>query len=143
VQDAAGNLYGTTSGGGASKQGTVFKVDPSGKETVLYSLTGGTDGTAPITGLALDTEGDLYGTTDSGGSSPNCFFGCGVVFKVDPTGKETVLHNFVGTDGSQGLDVTIDSAGNLYGATFVGGVSSCDIGFTSECGVVFKLTRSP
>jgi uncharacterized repeat protein (TIGR03803 family) len=70
VQDAAGNLYGTTSGGGASKQGTVFKVDPSGKETVLYSFTGGTDGTAPITDLALDTEGDLYGTTDSGGSSP-------------------------------------------------------------------------
>lgn len=142
VRDAAGNLYGTTSGGGASKQGTVFKVDPSGKETVLYSFTGGTDGTAPITGLALDTEGDLYGTTDSGGNSPNCFFGCGVVFKVDPTGKETVLHNFTGTDGAQGLDVIRDAAGNLYGTTLEGGVSGCDVVFTTDCGVVFKLTRS-
>jgi uncharacterized repeat protein (TIGR03803 family) len=143
VRDSAGNLLGTTTGGGASKHGVVFKLDPTGKETVLYSFTGGMDGDAPLASLAIDGSGNLYGTTDTGGNSNNCLFGCGVAFRVDTTGKETVLYNFTGSDGDQGLDMSIDPSGNLYGTTLEGGVSSCDIVFTSECGVVFKLTRSP
>jgi uncharacterized repeat protein (TIGR03803 family) len=137
VRDQAGNLYGTTSGGGASKQGVVFKVDPAGKESVLYSFTGGTDGAAPITALVLDPAGNLYGTTDSGGSG--CFFGCGVVFKLAANGHETVLHRFSGADGAQPLDLVLDPAGNLYGTTLEGGISGCATVFTPDCGVVFKL----
>jgi len=141
VMDSAGNLYGATTGGGASKQGAVFKLDKNGTETVLYSFTGAADGGAPIAAMALDGEGNLYGTTDSGGT-PCGFPGCGVVFKVDKTGKETVLHAFTGNDGDQPLDMVRDSAGNLYGTTLEGGNQSCDIVFTSSCGVVFKLTAS-
>ena len=59
----AGNLYGTTDGGGASGAGVVFKVDTSGNETVLYSFTGGADGAYPNAGVILDSAGNLYGTT--------------------------------------------------------------------------------
>jgi uncharacterized repeat protein (TIGR03803 family) len=142
VRDRAGNLYGTTMGGGAYKEGVVFKIDPTGKESVLYSFTGGADGAAPITSVVRDPAGNLYGTTDSGGSG--CFFGCGVVFKLAPNGHETVLHTFNETDGAQALDLVRDPAGNLYGTTLEGGISGCHIVFSSECGVVFKLSlRSP
>lgn len=142
VMDAAGNLYGATTGGGASSQGAVFKLDKGGTQTVLYSFTGSADGGAPIAALVLDDQGNLYGTTDSGGS-PCGFPGCGVVFKLSNTGKETVLHAFTGNDGDQPLDMVRDSAGNLYGTTLEGGNQSCDIVFTTSCGVVFKLTASP
>src|SRR5690349_7442360 len=99
--DAAGNLYGTTSGGGASSircpvgRGTVFKLDTSGNETVLYSFTGyPDDGGFPGTGLIRDTAGNLYGTTSSGGASNH-----GTIFKLDTSGNETVLHSFTGPDG--------------------------------------------
>jgi len=134
VADAAGNLYGTASGGGASGFGVVFKLDLTGNETVLYSFTGGTDGAAPFGVLALDAEGNLYGTTNSGGDLSSCFgFGCGVVFKVDASGKETVLHSFTGgADGANPVAGLVqDAAGHLYGVAFGGGAS----GF----GVVFKL----
>jgi len=120
VRDAAANLYGTTVGGGTHNAGTVFKVDPTGKETVLYSFTGGADGRNPYAGFVLDAAGNLYGTTKYGGAS-----GAGTVFKVDIKGKETVLHNFSGgADGeypSAGL--VRDAAGNLYGTTAGGGAS--------------------
>jgi len=142
VQDSNGNLYGTTEGGGAHSHGTVFKIDPAGNETVLYSFTGMLDGNAPIGKLALDSKGNIFGTTDSGGNSTNCAFGCGVVFKLDSTGKQTVLHNFVGTDGAQVLGLILDSQGNLYGTASAGAAMSCD-GFTSQCGSAFKLTLMP
>src|SRR5271157_5755669 len=73
VRDAQGNLYGTTSGGGASSAGTVFKVDTTGKETVLYSFTvGGQDGVLPYAGLVRDAQGNLYGTTSYGGGGVTC-----------------------------------------------------------------------
>lgn len=77
--DSDGNLYGTTSGGGASNAGVVFKVNPSGHETVLYSFTGGVDGDSPYTGVVRDAGGNLYGATDFGGAS-----GAGVVFEIKP-----------------------------------------------------------
>jgi uncharacterized repeat protein (TIGR03803 family) len=91
VMDSAGNLYGTTINGGASGAGVVFKLDIKGAETVLYSFTGGADGAHPYAGLIRDPEGNMYGTTFEGGA-PGCgSLGCGVVFKLDPAGTETVL----------------------------------------------------
>jgi uncharacterized repeat protein (TIGR03803 family) len=89
VADAAGNLFGTTIWGGASDNGTVFKLSATG-ETLLYSFTGGADGRGPDTGLIRDSAGNLYGTTVSGGYSR------GTVFRVAAVGTETVLHRFTG-----------------------------------------------
>ena len=76
--DALGNLYGTTQNGGTSNNGVVFKLTPKGKETVLYSLAGGTsDGWWPFAGIIMDAKGDIYGTTVRGGASDS-----GTVFKV-------------------------------------------------------------
>jgi uncharacterized repeat protein (TIGR03803 family) len=129
VMDGAGNLYGTTPGGGAGNAGVVFKVDPSGNETVLHSFTGGADGGQPEAGVLLDAAGNLYGTTSAGGGTK----GAGVVFKVDPTGHETVLYSFTGgADGSNPwAGVVSDASGNLYGTTRYGG--------TMGAGTVFKL----
>jgi uncharacterized repeat protein (TIGR03803 family) len=63
IGDSAGNLYGTTLGGGASDAGVVFKLDRTGTETVLYNFTGGADGSEPSAGLIRDSAGNLYGTT--------------------------------------------------------------------------------
>ena len=143
VWDANGNLYGTTSEGGAYGGGTVFKLDQSGKETVLYSFGAAQgDGNLPLAGLVLDANGNLYGTTSEGGiGGCNYGGGCGTVFKVDKTGNETVLYSFTGgTDG--GFPVfgylVRDAAGNLYGTTDSGGSSAC----TNGCGVVFKVDES-
>jgi uncharacterized repeat protein (TIGR03803 family) len=118
IRDANGNLYGTTVAGGSSFAGTVFKLDASGTETVLYNFTGGADGGNPSwASLLRDSAGNLYGTTPVGGSS-----GFGVVFKLDPTGKFTVLHSFSGHDGKIPYGTLVrDKAGNLYGTTYEGG----------------------
>ena len=101
-----------------SGDGVVFKVDPAGKETVLYSFTGGADGAGPSGDLVRDSDGNLYGTTSGGGPS-----NAGVVFKLDPTGKETVLYSFTGgADGANPFAGLIrDEAGNLYGTASAGG----------------------
>ena len=96
VADGQGNLYGTTEIGGASGNGTVFKVGTSGNETIQYSFTGlNGDGQWPVAGVILDADGSLYGTTGNGGN-PSCGYGCGTVFELDTTGKETVLYGFTG-----------------------------------------------
>jgi uncharacterized repeat protein (TIGR03803 family) len=131
IMDQAGNLYGTTELGGSFGFGTVFKLDPSGNETVLHTFTGGNDGATPFfAGLIMDTAGNLYGTTFNGGAS-----GYGTVFELDTAGNETVLHSFTGSPGdgaSPPAALIMDKAGNLYGTTLIGGAS----GF----GTVFKLT---
>jgi uncharacterized repeat protein (TIGR03803 family) len=129
IRDSAGNLYGTTNGGGASNAGVVFKVDPSGQETVLYSFTGGDDGGYPLwVDLARDSAGNLYGTTAGGGTA-----NFGVVFKVDMSGNETLLHSFTGGDdgGNPQVGVVLGPDGNLYGTADSGGAESA--------GVVFKI----
>jgi uncharacterized repeat protein (TIGR03803 family) len=120
IQDSAGNLYSTTEGGGTYGWGVVFKLDTQGNETVLYNFTGGNDGGNPDEGVIMDSAGNLYGTTQYGGMG--CFF-CGVVFKLDTQGNETVLYNFTGgNDGGYPFaGVIMDSAGNLYGTTLFGG----------------------
>jgi uncharacterized repeat protein (TIGR03803 family) len=133
VRDKAGNLYGVTSQGGANGFGTVFKLSPTGTETVLHSFAAdGKDGYRPYASLAIDTTGNLYGTTISGGASSY-----GTVFKVTPSGTETVLYSFKGgTDGCNPFDagVVLGKKGVLYGAT-----SGCG---ANAVGTVFKLTRT-
>ena len=146
VLDAQGNLYGTTAGGGTYDQGTVFKLDTTGKETALYSFTGTAgDGASPQAGLVRDAQGNLYGTTVSGGdASCDAPYGCGTVFKIDASGNETVLYRFTGTGGDGEFPyagLVQDGQGNLYGTTFNGGSASCSNGYGGVgCGIVFKLT---
>jgi uncharacterized repeat protein (TIGR03803 family) len=127
VEDWAGNLYGTTSAGGDSGLGVVFKLDTHNTETVLHAFSG-PDGATPYGGLVLDGSGNLYGTTSSGGAS-----GLGTVFKLDTTGTEIVLHSFTGSpDGANPYAGLVrDTSGNLYGTTENGGVSGL--------GTVFKI----
>jgi uncharacterized repeat protein (TIGR03803 family) len=148
IQDAMGNLYGTTKEGGDLSGcdglgcGVVFKLSTAGKETVLHSFTGRTDGANPDAGVIQDAKGNLYGITPSGGDlSCGNGSGCGVVFKLGTTGKETVLHSFTGGTGGAHPDAGViqDAIGNLYGTTYAGGDSSC--GYQGGgCGVVFELT---
>ncbi|MGB9232941.1 MAG: choice-of-anchor tandem repeat GloVer-containing protein [Terriglobales bacterium] len=135
VLDAQGNLYGTTYGGGASNDGTVFKLDTAtGAETVLHSFTGSPDGSSPESGgLTRDAKGNLYGATKQGGAN-----GYGIVFKVDASGNESVLYSFTtGGSGPGNLVSVLDAQGNLYGITFIGGDLTCNA--PNGCGTVFKL----
>ena len=128
VRDSQGNLYGTTGYGGLSTFGTVFKLDVNGKETVLYSFAGGTDGTIPEGSMVMDAAGNLYGATTYGGIA-----GAGTIFKVDPTGKETVLYTFEhpGDAAYPQGGLIRDKAGNLYGTATAGG--------KDDFGAVFKF----
>jgi uncharacterized repeat protein (TIGR03803 family) len=133
VRDSAGNLYGTTSMGGSANAGVVFKVTPSGTETVLHSFTGGADGVTPIGGLLRDNTGNLYGTTSQGGS-----YNDGVLFKLTPHGKETILHTFTGStrDGKYPsyTSLLMDAQGNFYGVTEEGGAA--------DGGILYKLSTT-
>jgi uncharacterized repeat protein (TIGR03803 family) len=156
VFDAAGNLYGTAKIGGNTAAcinsatntkgcGVVFELSPhSGgawTATTLYAFAGGADGEYPEGGLVFDAAGNLYGTTNAGGSLTACSgLGCGTVFELSPSSSgwtETIVHSFVddGADGVTGVgSVIFDGAGNLYGATVNGGIH----GF----GSVFELSPS-
>jgi len=127
IRDSSGNLYGTTPYGGSSNWGVVFKVDTAGHAKVLYNFTGGADGGYSSAGVIRDSSGNLYGTTALGGAA-----NVGVVFKLDKSGHQTVLHSFTGApDGAYPHSgVLLDSAGNLYGTAYFGG---------SGHGVVYKL----
>lgn len=131
VRDGQGNLYGTTAQGGASNEGTVFKLDKTGKEIVLYSFAGGNDGYDPEAGLVRDSKGNLYGTTFEGSA-----LNLGTVFKVDTMGNESLIHSFAGgEDGSfPNAGLIMDTKGNLYGTTDGGG--------TSNAGTVFKVDKT-
>jgi uncharacterized repeat protein (TIGR03803 family) len=154
IFDRAGNIYGTTLNGGTgcggAGCGTVFKLSPGGNgtwtESVLHSfcsLQECADGDAPYRGpLAIDAAGNLYGTTESGGNLSCDGYGCGVVYKLDAGGNETVLYNFTGgMDGAGSpAGVVLDKSGNLYGVAALGGDSACPINRGRGCGVVFKIT---
>lgn len=134
IADTAGNLYGTTARGGTKDAGTVFRVTPDGTETVIHSFctaAGCEDGNFPLAGLIMDGSGNLYGTTQDGGTR-----GDGNVFKLSPNGNGydlTVLYTFSGgTDGWEpAAPLILDSDGNLYGTTKLGGAS--------DSGTVFKI----
>ena len=143
-RDSQGNLYGTNGEGGNDGCqfgcGYVFKLDTSGKGTILYAFTGGADGSAPVAGVIRDAAGNLYGTTYNGGDLA-CPNGCGVVFKIDTTGKQTILYTFTGGADGQWPDtpLVLDSAGNLYGVTGSGGDLNCGRP-NRGCGTVYKVT---
>jgi uncharacterized repeat protein (TIGR03803 family) len=153
IADAAGNLYGTTVLGGAANSGAVYELSPPVSpntpwtETVLYSFSGGTDGSSPVGNLVLDTMGNLYGTA-SGGGNPSCPFGCGTVYELSPpvvqggNWTKTTVYSFGGGNDGQAPDAGLifDQVGNLYGTTALGGSTlSCD-GQTLGCGTVFELS---
>jgi uncharacterized repeat protein (TIGR03803 family) len=151
IRDSAGHLYGVTSGGGADNLGTVFELSKPGADTVLYSFAGGseTDGSDPSAGLVGDAAGNLYGITVEGGSGEECTprGGCGTVFKLTPSGQETILYGF--SYGSEGAypygGLVIDPKGNLYGVTSQGGSSAGEClteAGALACGVVFEVTAS-
>jgi uncharacterized repeat protein (TIGR03803 family) len=137
IFDNAGNLYGTSGGGGAHSGGVVFELAPqsngSWKETVLHSFGSGIDGNSPICTLIFDSAGNLYGTTFFGGTLSG-----GTAFELSPQSgggwKEKVLHNFGASGDGNGplAGLTFDSAGNLYGTTQGGGSASE--------GTVFQIT---
>ncbi len=136
-----GILYGTTAAGGTYGNGTVFAITKSGRETVLYSFKGGpADGAIPSASL-LDVNGMLYGTTVNGGASCSGSHGCGTVFSITTSGKETLLYSFKSgkTDGQFPYAGLVNVKGELYGTTNWGG-ANCKKGLA--CGTVFSITRS-
>jgi uncharacterized repeat protein (TIGR03803 family) len=126
-----GNLYGTADGGGANDAGTVFKITPDGTKSVLYSFKGYPSDSAPFdSSLFQASDGNFYGTTEFGGPDNK-----GTVFKVSPSGIETVLYSFgsVANDPAGGFSPLVESDdGNFYGVSGFGGASNH--------GAVFKIT---
>jgi uncharacterized repeat protein (TIGR03803 family) len=160
VFDKAGNLYGTSLNGGASGNGAVFELTPQKNgtwtRTTIYNFAGyPADGANPGAGLIIDAAGNLYGTTENGGSSGVCLnsggqkIGCGTAFELQPVSgggwKETVLYSFGGPNGDGAVPVApliFDADGNLYGTTLTGGPKSkdCPSGTNpAGCGIVFEL----
>ena len=156
IQDAAGNLYGTTIG-------TVFELMPPASpggawtESVLYTFTGKGDGALPFAGLVQDASGNLYGTTAVEGLSGGCGLnGCGTVFKLAPpaspgdTWNLTTIYSFTGINGDGGNPMgalILDASGNLYGTTNAGGLNTGQcfpfpFTQTTGCGTVFELVNS-
>jgi|HubBroStandDraft_6_1064221.scaffolds.fasta_scaffold04806_2 uncharacterized repeat protein (TIGR03803 family) len=137
-----GTFYGTTSGGGAYDEGTVFNITSAGALTTLYSFcaqTNCTDGSVPAAALIQASDGSFYGTTFNGGTG-RCTQGCGTVFKITSAGTLTTLHSF---DGPHGADpeaaLVQDTDGSFYGTTPAGGYLGCGgIG----CGTVFKIASN-
>jgi uncharacterized repeat protein (TIGR03803 family) len=148
IIDSHGNLYGTTANGGDYGAGAVFELTPTGagwQERLLHSFDV-YDGSFPVSALAFDAAGNIYGTTYYGGSGANCgISGCGTVFELihETSGgwAYKTLHSFTndGTDGyAPTAGVILDSAKNIYGTATSGG-SGTNCG-TSGCGIVFKMT---
>jgi uncharacterized repeat protein (TIGR03803 family) len=144
IFDKKGNLFGTASSGGTACSyvygcGTVFELTPntdgSWTRRVLHEFAGGGDGMNPVDSLVFDSAGNLYGTTQGGAS------GSSTIFELKPcsggTWKEKVLHVFTGGQdgGTVWAGLILDAAGNLYGASQIGGIYGW--------GVVYKLTRQP
>jgi len=160
VQGADGNFYGTTTYGGTGLCtngfgvcgcGTIFKVTPSGTQTVLYNFTydsatnTAVKGIYPYGGLVQGRDGNFYGTTAYGGNPSavcNGLLGCGVIFKITDAGKFTVLHTFSGAyatppeGGSPGGRLILARDGNFYGTTYSGG----NVQAYANQGTIFKMS---
>ena len=157
VMNRKGHLFGTTFRGGSTDGGTAFELAPDGvggwKQRTIHTFAAflhSGDGSEPIAGLTMDTQGNLYGATLTGGA-PVCSFivyGCGTIFQLSPDGnggwKERVIYSFQG--GNDGFlpygELVFDSAGNLYGTTYYGGGDGGCIYENQlvHCGTVFELS---
>ena len=141
IQGSDGNFYGTTSQGGATNYGTIFRITPSDRFTTLHSFCGQTncpDGARPWSALLQASDGNFYGTSYAGGANL-----AGTVFRMTPTGALTTIYSFCAqtncTDGTTPVASMIEATdGNLYGTTLMGGSSACQFG----CGTIFQLTPS-
>jgi uncharacterized repeat protein (TIGR03803 family) len=155
VQATNGDLYGTTYDGGAGANctfqygcGTIFKITRSGTLTTLYSFcsqSNCTDGANPWAELIQATNGDFYGTTNSGGANCAPIGGCGTVFKITPSGALTTLYSFCSqsncTDGAYPQVRLVQATnGDLYGTTAYGGIQKPTCNTFGSCGTVFKIT---
>jgi uncharacterized repeat protein (TIGR03803 family) len=131
VQGSDGSFYGTTDSGGRNNDGTVFKISANGALTSLYSFTDANDGGNPYAGLVQGSDGNLYGTTEGGGTN-----NYGTVFKISTNGVLTSLHSFTGTNdgGNPYAGLVQGSDGDLYGTTSGGG--------TNGAGTVFKISTN-
>jgi uncharacterized repeat protein (TIGR03803 family) len=129
IQATDGNLYGMTFQGGINNGGTIFKIDLSGVEAVLWSFGGANDGQYPYRNLTQASDGNFYGTTFAGGTADD-----GVVFRYTPGGTESVLYSFQGGDDGGAPDGSLIQAsdGDLYGMTTRGGAN--------RTGVVFRVS---
>lgn len=140
IFDTAGNLYGTTYGGGSGFGGTVYQLtlsDSGWTENILDNFVyGGTGPDFPVGGLIFDGSGNLYGATPYGGT-----YRTGVVYELTPSGNgwtESNLYSFPNGGAGPYCSLTMDPAGNLYGTTYADGIvnnGGCPFG----CGTVFKL----
>lgn len=134
VRATGGSFYGTTSDWPDYSQfgyGTVFRIDTGGSLTTIYRFTGGSNGAHPSAGLVEGSDGNLYGTTYSGGQ-----YGRGTVFRIDTSGSLTTLHSFTGLDGAHPTStLTQASDGSFYGTTRAGGAY--------DAGAVFRITVPP
>ncbi len=140
VQASDGNFYGTTFAGGTQDSGTVFRISPGGSYSNLYSFgSHANDGLSVHFGLVQGGDGNLYGTTEKGGTA-----GLGTVYRISTSGSYTSLYSFVGppADGANPLCVLVQgSDSNFYGTTVFGGTSTnCGVGV--GCGTVFRFSPS-
>jgi uncharacterized repeat protein (TIGR03803 family) len=137
VSDATGALYGTTTDGGTSGAGTVYRIVPSASgasESVLWSFNAGSDGARPFGAVVFDGAGNIYGATAYGGTA-----NLGSVYKLTPNGahyRETILHTFTGADGANPAGNLALDGTTLWGATSAGGNGPC------ACGTLFSLETS-
>ena len=136
--DSGGNLYGTTEEGGQYSSGTIYNLGPDGTETTVHSFSLGADGGYPLSGLAADASGNLYGTTSAGGGS-DCYNGsCGVLYRLATDGTFKVQYEFNQTNGwLPAAGVIFGSNGYLYGTAEYGGRKCEPFG----CGTVYKIKR--
>jgi uncharacterized repeat protein (TIGR03803 family) len=141
IQATDGNFYGTAYFGGATNNGTIFKITPKGRLTTLYNFTGGTDGSNPLAGVIQATNGTFYGTTTNGGLNH-----AGSVFTITPNGPLVTLYSFCSQSGcADGFNpfygLVEGTDGNLYGTTPYGGIGNSYC-FNNSCGTVFKISLS-
>jgi uncharacterized repeat protein (TIGR03803 family) len=150
ISDGAGNFYGATWDGGNETSchscGVVYKLTRDGKEAVLHTFNGGTDGANMVAGVVRSASGNLYGTTYQGGSG-QCSYqagGCGILFELDPSGNETILHTFTGqADGAAPFGGLVqDPSGNLYGTTSQGGAYNSGVVFEWDSVGNFSVLHS-
>lgn len=147
----SGELYGASAAGGQSGAGVIYKLKKHGSAYQVIHTFSGNPAVSPAGPLVADSSGTLYGTTLlGGGTASGCDYsgGCGVAYSIKPDGSDfTVIHQFVGREGSSGDDgaapengVTLVN-GNIFGTTSAGGSSGCTerVG-PSGCGVIFELT---
>ena len=139
IQGSDGNFYGVTVGGGSSGGGVVFKMAPSGRLTVLYNFTGGSDGSNEVGGLMQATDGNFYGTNNLGGAS-----NWGVLFRITSSGIFTVLHDFDWNSGaSPQVTLLQHTNGVLYGDTAVGGTAGDGTFYSFDLGLAPFVTFLP